>query len=65
MTLLKTEYERVMEQFEKEGRLVVLSPEKSLAIVADINEGMHEFLRKDRFAQAASARDLRHLILNA
>lgn len=64
MPLLKSAYERLMEQFVAEGRVVVHSHEESQKIVARLHEGMDEFRLQDKKAQVESACDSRYVILN-
>jgi hypothetical protein len=62
---LKSQYELVMEQFEQEGKVFTYTEQDSLAIVEDINNGMEDFLHKQKISEKASELELSGIILNA
>ncbi len=62
---LKSQYELIMEEFEKEGKVVTYSEQDSLSIIEDINNGLEDFLHKQKISEKASELELSAIILNA
>lgn len=62
---LKSQYDLVMEEFEREGKVVTYGEEENSAIIKALNNGMEDFLYTQKLNEKASELELSGIILNA
>jgi hypothetical protein len=64
-THIKSEYDLLMEQYEKEGKVKTFTAEESLAIISELNKGKEDLIYKLKLNEIASAQELKEIVLNA
>lgn len=64
-TPIKTKYELIMDQLRKDGKVKTYTGEEDLAIIAELNKGMDEFLYMQKLNETASVQESMHIVLNA
>ncbi len=61
---LRSRYDIVMEEFEKEGKVYHFTDEENSKIIKGLNEGMDDFNRQCIVNQIESERELKNIILD-
>lgn len=64
-TPIKSEYELLMDQYEKEGKVKTFTAEESLAIIRELNKGKEDLIYKLKLNEKAAAQELKEIVLNA
>jgi predicted HicB family RNase H-like nuclease len=63
--VIKSEYELLMEKFEKEGKVKNFSEEETHEIISELNKGLNDFLHKQKQNEKASEQELSGIVLNS
>lgn len=63
-TPIKSEYELLMDQYEKEGKVKTFTAEESLAIIRELNKGKEDLIYKLKLNEKAAAQELKEIVLN-
>lgn len=63
--VIKSEYERLMEKFQREGKVKIFSEEETHEIISELNKGLNDFLNKKKHNEKASELELSGIVLNS
>jgi hypothetical protein len=61
---LRSRYDIIMEEFEKEGKVYHFTDKENSEILKGLNEGLDDFNRQQTINQIESKRELKNIILD-
>ncbi len=65
ITTLKSQFERIMEELDDQGKVRNYTDQENLEIAQRLNSGMDSFLHEQKINEKASELQLSSLVLNA